>query len=82
MSDTINRHIRSQVQTDTGLRVFRRFDNKWYKLVEVHESKGYAEVRAERLRKSIGRGVRLVKSSVPHLSIYRNGAWVIYAEQR
>jgi hypothetical protein len=65
-----------------GVRIFRKFNGKFYKYVEVHESKGYARVRAERLRKTIGKGVRLVKVKIPHLSIYKNGAWVIYAEMK
>ena len=65
-----------------GVRIFRKFDGKVYKYVEVHDSKGYAENRAMRLRNSIGRSVRIIKVNIPHLSIYRNGAWVIYAEMK
>lgn len=72
--------INTAVQKDTGVRIFRTFDGKVYKIVETHESKGYAENRAKRLRESIGRSVRLVKVSIPHLSIYKGGAWAIYAE--
>jgi hypothetical protein len=65
-----------------GVRIFRKFDGKVYKYVEVHDSKGYAKARAERLRNATKRGVRLIEVSIPHLSIYRNGAWVIYAEMK
>ena len=80
MSKEGDKHTRSLVDQD-GVRWFRRFDNKWYKKVEIHESKGYAEVRAARLRAAIGRGVRMVKVKMPaHLTIYSGGAWAIYAE--
>jgi hypothetical protein len=72
--------LNTAVQKDTGVRIFRIFNSKVYKIVEIHDSKGYAENRANRLRESIGRSVRLVKVSIPHLSIYRGGAWAIYAE--
>jgi hypothetical protein len=79
MTRESDKRTRSLVDKD-GVRFYRRYENKWYKKVEIHESKGYAVVRAERLRASIGRGVRVVKVSIPHLSIYKNGAWAIYAE--
>lgn len=74
--------LNTAVQKDTGVRIYRTFDKKVYKIVEIHESKGYAENRAKRLRDSIGRSVRLVEVSIPHLSIYKNGAWAIYAEMK
>ena len=76
----VQRVLLKAVQKDTGVRIFRTFGGKVYKLVETHESKGYAENRAKRLRARIGRSVRLVKVAIPNLSIYRNGAWAIYSE--
>ena len=66
-----------------GVRIFRKFKGKYYKYVEVHNSKSYAENRAARLRASINRSVRIVKVKMPsNLTIYHGGAWVIYAEMR